>query len=290
MSQSNDEFSYENILRKKKGLLDIKIKVSVRDSECLSMVYTPGVATPCLDIQKDITRAYELTNKGNAIIVLTDSSAITKEKVPNAKWNNNAAMPYLEAFSAYYKTIANIDAYPFILDANLIPDAEALVDTVNAISPSYAGVELFMVDPERMKKFNELFAKSDYNGKYAYVDSSSKKEIDALLKTKNTQLHSHAILAAIWRAALDTHTTHNLQPVLNFILDEIKTDKIDLTKGNDFQCDVKTVLKRAVEFILFSKMENRELDKYNWRGEALSLDYVMKKFQAFLTFGSRASI
>ena len=81
MSQSNDEFSYENILRKKKGLLDIKIKVSVRDSECLSMVYTPGVATPCLDIQKDITRAYELTNKGNAIIVLTDSSAITKEKV-----------------------------------------------------------------------------------------------------------------------------------------------------------------------------------------------------------------
>ena len=214
MSQSNDEFSYENILRKKKGLLDIKIKVSVRDSECLSMVYTPGVATPCLDIQKDITRAYELTNKGNAIIVLTDSSAITKEKVPNAKWNNNAAMPYLEAFSAYYKTIANIDAYPFILDANLIPDAEALVDTVNAISPSYAGVELFMVDPERMKKFNELFAKSDYNGKYAYVDSSSKKEIDALLKTKNTHLHSHAILAAIWRAALDTHTIHNHPDVL----------------------------------------------------------------------------
>ena len=111
-----DEFSYENILR---GLLDIKIKLSVRDSECLGMVYTPGVATPCLDIQKDITRAYEFTNKGNAIIVLTDSSAICTEKVPNKKWNNNAAMPYLEAFSAYYKNISNIDAYPFILDANL---------------------------------------------------------------------------------------------------------------------------------------------------------------------------
>ena len=288
MSQSNDEFSYENILRKKKGLLDIKIKVSVRDSECLSMVYTPGVATPCLDIQKDITRAYELTNKGNAIIVLTDSSAFTKEKVPNAQWNNNAAMPYLEAFSAYYKTIANIDAYPFILDANLIPNAEALVDTVNAISPSYAGVELFMVNQERMKKFNEIFAKSDYKGKYAYVDSSSKKEIDELLKSKNTKLHSHALFAAIWRAALDTHTTHNLQPVVNFILDEIKSDKLDLTKGTDFHCDVKAVLQRAVEFILFSKMENRELDKYNWRGEALSLEYVMKKFQAYLTYGSRA--
>ena len=103
-----DEFSYENILRAKKGLLDIKIKLSVRDSECLGMVYTPGVATPCLDIQKDITRAYEFTNKGNAIIVLTDSSAICTEKVPNAKWNNDAAMPYLEAFSAYYKNISSI--------------------------------------------------------------------------------------------------------------------------------------------------------------------------------------
>ena len=72
-----DEFSYENILR---GLLDIKIKLSVRDSECLGMVYTPGVATPCLDIQKDITRAYEFTNKGNAIIVLTDSSVQSAQK------------------------------------------------------------------------------------------------------------------------------------------------------------------------------------------------------------------
>ena len=160
-----DEFSYENILRAKKGLLDIKIKLSVRDSECLGMAYTPGVATPCLDIQKDITRAYEFTNKGNAIIVLTDSSAICTEKVPNAKWNNDAAMPYLEAFSAYYKNISNIDAYPFILDPNLSPDAEALVETLNAISPSYAGIELFIVDPERMKKFNTLFEKSDYKGK-----------------------------------------------------------------------------------------------------------------------------
>ena len=73
---NKSEYSYENILRHRKGLLDIKIKVAVRDSECLSMVYTPGVATPCLDIQKDLSRAYEFTNKGNAIIILTDSSYV----------------------------------------------------------------------------------------------------------------------------------------------------------------------------------------------------------------------
>ena len=68
-------------------------------------------------------------------------------------------MPFLEAFSAYYKTFANIDAYPVILDCNLITDAETLVETVNAISTAYAGVELFNICPERMKKFNELLKK-----------------------------------------------------------------------------------------------------------------------------------
>ena len=82
---TSSDYEYENILRKTHGLLDIKIKVSIRDFECLSMVYTPGVATPCLEIQKDITRAYEFTNKGNAILVLTDSSAVNKEQVPTFK-------------------------------------------------------------------------------------------------------------------------------------------------------------------------------------------------------------
>ena len=218
---NKSEYSYENILRHRKGLLDIKIKVAVRDSECLSMVYTPGVASPCLDIQKDLSRAYEFTNKGNAIIILTDSSYVCKEKVPNAKWNNNAGMPFLEAFSAYYKTFANIDAYPVILECNLITDAETLVETVNAISTAYAGVELFNICPERMKKFNELFEKTDFKGKYAYIDSTRKKEIDALLKTKKTCLSSHAIFAAIWRAVLDTYASNNLEGnIHSFFIDE----------------------------------------------------------------------
>lgn len=286
MSRPNDEFSYENILRSKKGLLDIKIKVSVRDSEGLSMVYTPGVATPCLDIQKDITRAYELTNKGNAIIILTDSSKFYKEK--GGKWNNNAAMPYLEAFSAYYKTVANIDGYPFILDTKLIPDAETLVDTINAISPSYSGVELFMIDEQKMKKYDEIFNKSDYKGKYAYLDANGKKDLDELLKKKNTELTSNSIFACVWRAALDAHCANNLTEIVTFLKGEIESDKLDLTKGKAFTVDLETVLARAVDYILFNKLENRELEKYNWRGEPLTKEYIMKKFKAFQTFGSRA--
>ena len=73
------------------------------------MVYSPGVAQPCLEIQEDISRAYEYTNKANSIIIVTDSSCVTEKP-----WHENAAMPYLEIFSAYYKQFANIDAYPII--------------------------------------------------------------------------------------------------------------------------------------------------------------------------------
>ena len=153
------ELNLEGILRKNHGLFDIKIKVSIRDTEGLSLAYTPGVATPCLEIQKDLPRAYEQTNKGNSILVLTDSSkfyspdkkcCFLKKCVDGKTWNNNASMIYLEAFTTYYKHATNIDAYPMILDLALIKDAETLLDTINAVALSYSGVELFGVCPKRV--------------------------------------------------------------------------------------------------------------------------------------------
>ena len=159
-------------MKKNHGLFDIKIKVAIRDSEALSLAYTPGVATPCLEIQKDISRAYELTNKANSILVLTDSSkfwnpnekkCVLTTSSFEGKWNNNAAMVYLESFTTYYKYASNIDAYPMILDVNLIKDAEALLDTINAVSLSFSGVELFGVSEERFKEFTKLFEKLEKN-------------------------------------------------------------------------------------------------------------------------------
>ena len=283
---TSSDYEYERILRKTRGLLDIKIKVSIRDFECLSMVYTPGVATPCLEIQKDLTRAYEFTNKGNAILILTDSSAVNKAKVPNDKWNNEAAMPYLEGFSALYKTFANIDAYPIILDCNLIPDAETLLDTVNAISPSYHGIELFMIDEDRMNKFNALMEASTFKGKYAYVDSSKKREWDEVLKTKSPCITSHALLSAIWRAVLDTHAAMNVNKCVDHILDLIKNDKLVLDEH--FFTDFDKILSAAVDYIIDNKLEDRTLDKYNWKGQALSREYVLNKFNAFRYYGNKA--
>jgi malic enzyme len=274
---NEDEFSYENVLKKNRGLLNIKVKVEVRDTEALSVVYTPGVAQPCLEIQKDLSRAYEMTNKGNSILVVTDCSG---KHLPE-----EAHMNYLEAFSVMYKMLSNVDAYPIILDAALIKDAETLFEVINAISLSYSGIEFYMIDCERFKKFQELYEKANSN-QYALICGCHKRKLDELLKEKNIKCSSHAIYAMIWRVALDTRCYKNLEPVLEHVTNCIKDGKIDATKGPD--CVMAQVLGIAVDFIFEKKMENRTLDKYNWLHLPMSKEFVFKKFKAFLNYGSGA--
>ena len=264
------ELSLEGILKRNHGLFDIKIKVSIRDTEGLSLAYTPGVATPCLEIQKELAKGYEQTNRANNILVLTDSSkfngenkcCLTKKCLEGKKWNNNAAMIYLEAFGTYYKCATNVDAYPMILDLNLIKDAETLLDTVNAVSLSFSGVELFGVCPKRVEEFKKLFEKLEKKPEYAFLDANKKLEIDELLATKKTYLTSHSIFAAVWRVALDCHIFGDLEKLLDYVIEQIKTDKIDLTKGGNgnFQCDLVQVVEKLCDYIFAEKLENHAFD------------------------------
>lgn len=288
------EFSLENILKKNHGLLNIKIKMAIRDSEALSLAYTPGVATPCLDIQKDLSRSYELTNKANSILVLTDSSKFLGDgkkcnyikKSVDGTWNNNASMVYLESFSAVYKMVSNVDAYPIILDLNKVKDAATLVETVNAVALSYSGVELFGVCPKRMEEFKTLFEKLEKKENFAFLDTNKKVELDELLAQKKTGLSSNAVVAAIWRVVLDCHVFGNVEKVLDHVIDLIKKDTIDLTKGNDFFCDFNQVFEKVLDYVFDNKLENHSLDKYNWRGCQLNKEYVVKKFKTFQTYGT----
>ena len=290
------ELSLEGILKKNHGLFDIKIKVSIRDTEGLSLAYTPGVATPCLEIQKELARAYEQTNRANNVLVLTDSSKfcgdkkcnLVKKTLDGKTWNNNASMIYLEAFSTYYKCAANLDAYPMILDLNLVKDAETLLDTVNAVSLSFSGVELFGVCPKRMEEFKKLFEKLEKKQEYAFLDTNKKPEIDDLLATKKTLLTSNALVAAVFRVALDCHIFGDLEKLLNYVVEEIKSDKIDLTKGGNFECDLSQVVDKLLDYVFANKLENHAFDKYNWRKMELSKCYVLKKLKHFFTFGSKA--
>ena len=290
------ELGLEGILKKNHGLFDIKIKVSIRDTEGLSLAYTPGVATPCLDIQKELARAYEQTNRANNVLIVTDSSkfcgenkcCLTKKCLDGKKWNNNAAMIYLEAFTVYYKCSTNVDAYPMILDLALIKDAETLFDTVNAIALSFSGIELFGVCPKRVEEFKKLFEKCEKKPEFAFLDTNKKMEIDDLLATKKTFLTSNAIVAAIWRVALDCHVFGDLEKILDYVVEEIKSDKFDLTKGGNFGIEITQLVEKIADFVFSQKLENHSFDKYNWRKLELNKEYIMKKFKHFTTFGNRA--
>jgi malic enzyme len=286
----------ETILRRNHGLFDIQIKVTIRDTEGLSLAYTPGVATPCLEIQKELGKAYEQTNKGNSILVLTDSSKFAGDKkccyikktVDGKTWNNNASMIYLESFTAYYKHATNIDAYPMILDLALIKDAETLLETVNAVALSYSGVELFGVCPERVEEFKKLFEKLPTKPEYAFLDTNKKVEIDEMLSKKNTLLTSNAIMAAIWRVALDCHVFGNLGPILDYTLEQINKDKIDLTKGADFESDMVQLVTQITEFVFDKKLQCDKYEKYNWKKLPLNKDYVLSKLNHYWIYGNKA--
>jgi malic enzyme len=290
------ELSLEGILKKTHGLFDIKIKVSIRDTAGLSLAYTPGVATPCLEIQKDLTKSYEQTNRANSILILTDSSKFCGDKkccfmkkcVEGKTWNNNAAMIYLEAFTVYYKYATNIDAYPMILDLALIKDAETLLDTVNAVSLSFSGVELFGICEKRLAEFKTLFDKLEKKPEYGFLDATKKMEIDDLLATKKTLLSSNAIFAAVWRVALDCHIFGDLEKLLDFVVEGIKSDKIDLTKGGSFECDVSQIVDKLCDYVFEQKLDNHSFDQHNWRKLELNKCFVMKKLKHFFTFGSKA--
>ena len=295
-SKIDVDIPLETILRRNHGLFDIQIKVTIRDTEGLSLAYTPGVATPCLEIQKELGKAYEQTNKGNSILVLTDSSKFAGDKkccyikktVDGKTWNNNASMIYLESFTAYYKHATNIDAYPMILDLALIKDAETLLETVNAVALSYSGVELFGVCPERVEEFKKLFEKLPTKPEYAFLDTNKKVEIDEMLSKKNTLLNSNAIMAAIWRVALDCHVFGNLDQILNFVLEQINKDKIDLTKGADFESDMCQLVTQITEFVFDKKLQCDKYEKYNWKKLPLNKEYVLSKLNHYWIYGNKA--
>ena len=294
--EDNKKKSLESLLLQNHGLFDLQIKVNIRDTEGLSLAYTPGVASPCLEIQKDLSKAYEQTNKGNSILVLTDSSKFAGDKkcnyitktVEGKNWNNNASMIYLESFTAYYKHAANIDAYPMILDLALIKNAKTLLDTINKVSLSYSGIELFGINPERIVEFKELFNKLEKKPEYAFLDTNNKIEIDKILSTKNTLLNSNAIVAAIWRVALDCHAFGDLNPVLDFVLDEIKNEKIEFSKDCDFDGDMMLLINKIIDYIFEQKLENHQYDQYNWRKLPLNKEFVIKKFNYFVIYGNKA--
>jgi len=117
------------------GKIEISVKTRCDTARDLSMAYTPGVAHPCLEIEKDNELAYEYTNKGNLVAVITDGTAVLGLGDIGAV----AGKPVMEGKSVLFKKFANVDAFDIELDEH---DADKIVAICKALAPTFGGINL----------------------------------------------------------------------------------------------------------------------------------------------------
>jgi len=121
--------------KKWKGKIEVVAKVPVETKDDLSLAYTPGVAQPCLEIQKDVEKSYELTRRHNMCAVITDGSAV----LGLGDIGPEAGMPVMEGKCVLFKAFADVDAFPICVKTK---DVDEFVNTVYNISGSFGGINL----------------------------------------------------------------------------------------------------------------------------------------------------
>ena len=117
------------------GKIEVTCTVPCKTKDDLSLAYTPGVAQPCLEIQKDITKSYELTRRHNLCAVITDGSAV----LGLGDIGPEAGMPVMEGKCALFKAFADVDAFPICVKTK---DVDEFVNAVYLISGSFGGINL----------------------------------------------------------------------------------------------------------------------------------------------------
>ncbi|MCI6088916.1 MAG: NAD-dependent malic enzyme [Absicoccus porci] len=118
-----------------KGKIEVVSRAKVRNADDLSIAYTPGVAQPCLEIEKDPSKSYTLTRRWNMAAVITDGSAV----LGLGNIGPEAAMPVMEGKCVLFKEFADVDAFPLCVDSN---DVDTIVETIKNISKSFGGINL----------------------------------------------------------------------------------------------------------------------------------------------------
>lgn len=118
-----------------KGKIEVVSKVKVETKQDLSLAYTPGVAQPCLEIQKDYNKSFELTGRGNTVAVITDGTAV----LGLGDIGPEAGMPVMEGKCVLFKSFGNVDAIPLCVRSKSVDE---IVQTIKLLAGSFGGVNL----------------------------------------------------------------------------------------------------------------------------------------------------
>lgn len=120
---------------KLQGKIEVTNKIAVDSTDILSLVYSPGVAQPCLEIEKNPERAYDMTMKGNTIAVVTNGTAV----LGLGNIGPLASLPVMEGKAMLFKKFAGINAVPICIDST---NPRHIIETITRIAPAFGGINL----------------------------------------------------------------------------------------------------------------------------------------------------
>jgi malate dehydrogenase (oxaloacetate-decarboxylating) len=175
--------------RKNNGKLEITRKVELNTKEDLSLIYTPGVAEPCIEIDKDNNNAYLYTMKGTTVAMITNSTAV----LGLGSISPVAGLPVLEGKALLLKEFGDVNAFPICLDSH---DPDEIVKTIQMIAPGFGGIHLEDI------KAPECF----------YIENQLKEKLDIPVYHDDQHGTAVAVLAGLYNSA----------KILNKPLDELK--------------------------------------------------------------------
>ena len=144
-----------------RGKIEVNATVPVATREDLSLAYTPGVAQPCLEIEKDVNLSYELTRRWNLCAVVTDGTAV----LGLGDIGPEAGMPVMEGKCVLFKAFGDVDAFPLCIKSKEVED---IVNTVYLLSGSFGGINLEDISAPRCfeieRKLKEKYGPASYVG------------------------------------------------------------------------------------------------------------------------------